>query len=493
VSPGTRLRVHWEGEFAGTASFALTNVELARRLAGRASLSLAPWPAPGADSPTPPDDMLAALVRDPPADVDVTLTWGSPPRLEPPARGRWAWTVLWDYGSGVPVDWFELMRSRADAVLVFSDWVAAQVRGAGVPPDRVHTMPLGVDVATFHPDAPPLELPTRKRVRLLYVGGLTHRKGVDILLRAYRQAFSAADDVALVIRAFDPGGRYAGVALNGFEADFAGPDAPELVVLRDHLDRAELPGLYTACDALVQPYRAEGFCLPIAEAMACGVPVVTTDRGGASGFATAETATLLPSFPVYMPVLRLGDRALTNLPSWREVREDALVETLLALVAGRLEDHRERARAHIVNTFTFDATAERLHATLERVATEPRSAPPPPGVFDDGDAAAAVKDGEALLRASDVDGAGAAFHRALALAGAWRDVPTDEEAVVAALAGMGAVAGAVGLAENAYRFHRLAVDRRPTPGLRVTLASWAAKTGRTQEAGEELGHLVGGP
>jgi glycosyltransferase involved in cell wall biosynthesis len=495
VSRRARLRVHWEGEFAGPGSCAQVNVELARRLAGRVKLSLSPWPASASASPAPVDPRLAALVCDPPAGVDVTIRHGSPPRLTPPERGRWVWMQPWEYGSGIPVDWGPLMREQADAVLVFSDWVAGQLVAAGVPADRVHSVPHGVDVERFHPAAAPLALPTRKRLRLLYVGGLTHRKGIDILLRAYRRAFTATDDVALVVRAFDPDGRYTPVALNDFEQDFADAGAPELVVLREHLAPEEMPGLYTACDAFVHPYRAEGFCLPIAEAMACGLPVVTTDRGGASGVAMAETATLLPSYPVYMPVLRLGDRDLTNLPFWREVPESDLVDVLQRLVVGSLDgvaDRAARARARVMEMFTWDAAADRLHAVLERLVAQPRRADEPPGSGRGQSPAAAVAAGELCLRRRDLEGAGAAFHRALGLAEAWRDVPQDDDAVIAALAGMGEVAGGVGLPENAYRFHRLALGRRPADvKLRLATATWAARTGRVQEATQNVVGLVG--
>jgi glycosyltransferase involved in cell wall biosynthesis len=61
------------------------------------------------------------------------------------------------------------------------------------------------------------------------------------------------------------------------------------------LSPQELPGLYTASDCLVHPYRGEGFGLPVLEAMACGVPVITTAGGATDDFCSPDEVFLIPS------------------------------------------------------------------------------------------------------------------------------------------------------------------------------------------------------
>jgi glycosyltransferase involved in cell wall biosynthesis len=65
--------------------------------------------------------------------------------------------------------------------------------------------------------------------------------------------------------------------------------------MTDMLAESDMPGLFTACDCLVHPYRGEGFGLPVLEAMACKVPVIVTAGGATDDFCTAETGYLVQS------------------------------------------------------------------------------------------------------------------------------------------------------------------------------------------------------
>src|SRR5262249_2135899 len=151
---------------------------------------------------------------------------------------------------------------------------------SGVPEDRVVVVPNGVDPDRFRPGLAPLALSTSKRVKLLFVGGTIPRKGFDVLLDAYRRAFTRADDVCLVVKDMGVGTFYqnqtAGERIHAMQGD---PNAPEVLYLTDDLPEDDLPRLYSSCDALVHPYRGEGFGLPVLEAMACGLPVVVTAGG----------------------------------------------------------------------------------------------------------------------------------------------------------------------------------------------------------------------
>src|SRR5439155_256380 len=105
---------------------------------------------------------------------------------------------------------------------------------------------------------------------------------IDLLLKAYRQVFSANDDVCLVVKDMGVGTFYQGQTAEAqIEELRRTPAAPEVEYLADELSEVQMAGLYQACDCVVQPYRGEGFCLPVAEAMASGRAVIVTGYGPA--------------------------------------------------------------------------------------------------------------------------------------------------------------------------------------------------------------------
>jgi glycosyltransferase involved in cell wall biosynthesis len=160
---------------------------------------------------------------------------------------------------------------------------ACEASGVTIP---ILVCPWGADRAEFAPTAPPESLPTRKTFRFVYVGGAFERKGLDVLVRAFREEFSDADDVALVIKAFSYEWRRRWserVLADGVRA--GGPE----VVYR-HGVAPSVAGYYTAADTGVFPFRGEGFGLPILECLAAGTPVIVTGGGAADDFCTDANA-----------------------------------------------------------------------------------------------------------------------------------------------------------------------------------------------------------
>src|ERR1700733_10011670 len=117
------------------------------------------------------------------------------------------------------------------------------------------------------------------------VGCAIRRKGVDILLRAYADAFSPHDDVSLI---FKENGASTFYQHNNLMSEILklkdDRSAPDVILLTKEMDDPALASLYRGCDALVLPYRGEGFGMPLIEAMACGRPVITTAAGPALEF-----------------------------------------------------------------------------------------------------------------------------------------------------------------------------------------------------------------
>ena len=77
------------------------------------------------------------------------------------------------------------MLRRIDEIWAYSRSVRDYYLEAGVPPERVHVVPLGVDPEIFRPSLKPITLPVGPSCRFLFVGGTIFRKGIDLLLAAW--------------------------------------------------------------------------------------------------------------------------------------------------------------------------------------------------------------------------------------------------------------------------------------------------------------------
>ena len=127
--------------------------------------------------------------------------------------------------------------------------------------------------------------------RFLHVSSCFPRKGADVLLKAYGKAFSSSDDVALIIKTFPNPHNKIHDWLQ--EAKENNPNYPKVIIIEEDLTKEQLKALYNQCDCLVAPSRAEGFGLPMAEAMLSNLAVITTAWGGQLDFCNEETAWLI--------------------------------------------------------------------------------------------------------------------------------------------------------------------------------------------------------
>jgi len=297
-----------------------------------------------------------------------------PPSFEPPSDGPFVLYQPWEFGT-VPQAWVDAIRERVDEVWAPSNAVRDAFVDSGVAPGLVHVVPNGVDLERFSPRGPARPLPTRASTVFLFVGGTIPRKGIDVLLAAYRGAFTRDDDVCLVVKSFGGANVYRGQTADApIAAAAADPEAPEILLLDEDVPFEELPALYRAAGVLVQPYRAEGFCLPALEALACGVPVIVTAGGPTDDFVSDACAWRIASTRVPVPVDQFAD------PSLRLAAPGHTLEPSTEALAAALRDAADpaarsaraaEARAH-AERFGWDAAAA---AAAERLAALPAGAP----------------------------------------------------------------------------------------------------------------------
>ncbi len=288
---------------------------------------------------TPGGELLAKGLLRHPGQLDLTIRHQWPPDFERPPRGKLAVIVPWEYGA-IPRVWVRQIEKNVDELWVPSNFVRDVFVRGGVSGHRVRMIPNGIDPKVFSPEGPTSRPRGCRKFMFLFVGGAIRRKGIDSLLEAYKQAFDAGEDVTLVVST-GLNRAYVHNSQNALLGEFMGtPRAPHLSILAEHLDDATLASLYRGCDAFVLPYRGEGFGMPIAEAMACGKPVVATEAGPASEFCPRDCGYLIPANEVEVPEAppALGEFA----GEWTWFEPD--VPALASAMRGIYENRDEAAR-----------------------------------------------------------------------------------------------------------------------------------------------------
>jgi glycosyltransferase involved in cell wall biosynthesis len=143
----------------------------------------------------------------------------------------------------------------------------------GWPEDRVFRAAHSTNIAPLHAIARTRRYRREPRLRVLTVGRLIRRKGIDRLLDAVAAARWSGAEVDVIAVGAGPDE----AALRGRAADLAIP-----VDWRGFVDQPELPAIYGEADAFAFPTLGDPFGIVLLEAAAAGLPVVASPRAGAT-------------------------------------------------------------------------------------------------------------------------------------------------------------------------------------------------------------------
>ncbi|HBQ94281.1 MAG: glycosyltransferase [Firmicutes bacterium] len=251
------------------------------------------------------EDLIPYESYDIAPDIVIRQIW--PPFWERPHSGKLIVIQSWEFGS-VPSNWLTGAQN-ADAIWVPSTFCKKEWVQSGIDPKKIWVIPNGIDevLKNIHPLSP-------RPFRILFIGGSIYRKGIDVLFSALNMAFSDGSTYPIEVIIKDMGGQsfYAEQSLlPKLMQDFPNI-ASRVRIITEHLSNQDMAELIKSCQVLVHPYRGEGFGLPILEAMAQGLLVITSFVGGASDFANENTALLIKGQMNYLNPPLIGDYVLSD-------------------------------------------------------------------------------------------------------------------------------------------------------------------------------------
>lgn len=186
----------------------------------------------------------------------------------------------WEF-SKTPSEWQYKFETFADHVVTYSKWSKERFVEAGLDPRKISSINPGYNPEIFNTKD---RVPRNKRKFIFtFIGCGQYRKGLDILIGAYKAAFTRPDQVKLIIK--DTPNIYGDNNLLSelLKLQYL-HDVAEIDFIDSDLTEKEIADIYKKTDVLVHPYRGEGFGMHIQEAMACGAFPLVTGNGASDDF-----------------------------------------------------------------------------------------------------------------------------------------------------------------------------------------------------------------
>lgn len=172
-------------------------------------------------------------------------------------------------------------------------------RKAGFPRKKIFYMPEGVDPVLHSQTQGILKDHRSPLFTFLYIGDWSYRKGIGPLLSAYAKEFSRRDKVRLLLLVHYQGNdrktseKRILHELEWFEKNLGFKIEAELNFIFDYLKEKELSQLYNAVDCYISPSLGEAWNLPVIQAMAHELPIITTRYGGCVDYCNDKNSYLI--------------------------------------------------------------------------------------------------------------------------------------------------------------------------------------------------------
>jgi glycosyltransferase involved in cell wall biosynthesis len=375
INPAARslrgARIFFDGQMIGDYSLAIVNRLLIRALLVRGLDITVRTEEPGWRS----DPMLAqfpdvrqrcveAYPETGSFDFHLRNSW--PPKVDDMIGAKNVYACFAWEESDFPPNWVDRFNNKLDLITVTSNFVERCLRHSGV------RVPIAVagngsdhasDVGMLTVRSP---IPRSEKFRFLHVSSCFPRKGADVLVKAFARAFDKRQPVELLIKTFPNPHNLIEQQIAQTREKY--PEMAQIRVVNQSYAQPQLLALVKEADALVAPSRGEGFCLPAAEALMLGVPVIVTGFGGQMDFCGPDSAFLV-DYHLSASATHLAGPYST----WAEPSEESLIEQMRLVFKNRKLAHSRvrKGVARLKNRFKWQDVADRTVSALRSIGGNP--------------------------------------------------------------------------------------------------------------------------
>ena len=254
----------------------------------------------------------------------------------------------------------------SDQVWVPSDWGQDILIKNGINSEVIHVVPEGVDPDKFW--APSHPKPKSDPLTYLFVGKYEDRKSCQELLTAWAEAWGNHRGARLIVKT-----NYFTDVPERFEqmkSQVQSLGLSNVQVLWGEYTDQQMFDLYRASDVFVFPTKAEGWGLPLIEAAAMGLPIVTTFYSAPTAYLQhIQSSCLFVDYdiePIQCPDYRRHYPNMINLGEWAVPRTDYLAQCLQLAQADydNLSAHAHRNSNIIRQQWTWNRSVDRVIEVL---------------------------------------------------------------------------------------------------------------------------------
>ena len=191
------------------------------------------------------------------------------------------WTV-WE-STIIPDNWKNELN-KLDQVWIPSKWGKNILITNGIDKDKIKVVPEGVNIEVFKriKQLPENNITKLKGFKFLNIGKYEGRKNTDLLIRAFDEEFNKDEEVFLFLQSYNI--FIPNFNMNKIIDSMNLRNREKIYTISPVKNHNDLSVIYNSCDCFVYPSRAEGWGLPLIEALSCGMNVISCNNGGQSEY-----------------------------------------------------------------------------------------------------------------------------------------------------------------------------------------------------------------